>query len=269
MTSKEQSQSSPPASPSQSRSISGPKTKHQKSSSAVSNKDGPVVLYWFRTDLRIHDSPALHHALSLKPSAFIPIWTWDPHYVYRARVGPNRWRFLLETQSVLSEQLTELNPKQKLHIVRETPTSVIPKLVKKWNVDIVVFEKDTDAYARSRDNEVTKKLQDLSKELGREIKTECVMGRTLFDPDELVEHNGGKPTMTMAQVVKAADQIDPGDGGKRGEPRRCVPTPESLATRNSSMKCLIVHQTSTRRTEAEISKKSITKVWRDQITTMP
>jgi cryptochrome len=53
------------------------------------------VIYWFRTDLRLHDSPALKAALDLPNiEAFWPIWTWDPHYVYRARVGVNRWQFL-------------------------------------------------------------------------------------------------------------------------------------------------------------------------------
>lgn len=54
----------------------------------------PRVLYWFRTDLRLHDSPALKAALDLKPECLYPIWCWDPHYVYRARVGPNRWQYL-------------------------------------------------------------------------------------------------------------------------------------------------------------------------------
>ena len=54
----------------------------------------PRVIYWFRTDLRLHDSPALKAALDLDPECLWPIWTWDPHYVYRARVGPNRWQYL-------------------------------------------------------------------------------------------------------------------------------------------------------------------------------
>ena len=52
------------------------------------------VIYWFRTDLRLHDSPALKAALDLKPECLYPLWCWDPHYVYRARVGPNRWQYL-------------------------------------------------------------------------------------------------------------------------------------------------------------------------------
>ena len=41
------------------------------------------VLYWFRTDLRLHDSPALHAALDLKPAALFPVWCWDPNVSIR------------------------------------------------------------------------------------------------------------------------------------------------------------------------------------------
>ena len=35
----------------------------------------PRVIYWFRTDLRLHDSPALKAALDLNPEVLYPIWT--------------------------------------------------------------------------------------------------------------------------------------------------------------------------------------------------
>ncbi|KAJ6135226.1 hypothetical protein N7512_000386 [Penicillium capsulatum] len=175
-----------------------------------------VVLYWHRTDLRLHDSPALHAALALNPSVFIPVWTWDPHYVYRSRVGPNRWRFLLECQSDLSKAYTKLNAKQRLWVVREAPQTVLPKLWKRWGVTHLVFEKDTDAYARARDEAVVQ----LAEEAGVEVIVK--MGRTLFDPDALVSKNGGKPTMSMSQVEKAAGKID------RGFPQKPVETPGSI-----------------------------------------
>ncbi|KAJ5093505.1 hypothetical protein N7456_009366 [Penicillium angulare] len=173
----------------------------------------PIVLYWHRTDLRLHDSPALKAALSLNPSIFIPLWTWDPHYVYRSRVGPNRWRFLLESQDELSKSYKRLNPKQQLWVVREAPITILPKLFKAWGITHLVFEKDTDAYARARDEEV---LQ-LAEKAGVEVIVR--MGRNLFDPDELVSKNGGKATMSMAQVEKAAQNIG------NGCPERIVETP--------------------------------------------
>ncbi|KAJ5994486.1 hypothetical protein N7451_010210 [Penicillium sp. IBT 35674x] len=175
-----------------------------------------VVLYWHRTDLRLHDSPALHAALALKPSTFIPVWTWDPHYVYRSRVGPNRWRFLLECQSDLSKSYEKLNAKQKLWVVREAPQTVLPKLWEAWGVTHLVFEKDTDSYARARDEEV---LQ-LAEKAGVEVIVR--MGRNLFDPDELVAKNGGKATMSMSQVEKAAEKIN------SGQPEKPLDTPKSI-----------------------------------------
>ncbi|EXJ70164.1 cryptochrome [Cladophialophora psammophila CBS 110553] len=167
---------------------------------------GPRVLYWFRTDLRLHDSPALTHALSLNPSALMPLWTWDPHYVYRQRGAANRWRFLVECMGDLSQSLTELNDKQKLFVVRGSagPPKTIGMLLRKWKIDVLVFEKDTDAYARMRDGEVSKVARDLG------VQVVSVSGRTLFDSEEVVKMNGGKPTMSMAQLVKAVAKIGQG-----------------------------------------------------------
>lgn len=181
-----------------------------------SSGSGPRVLYWFRTDLRLHDSPALAHALSLNPSHLIPLWTWDPHYVYRQRGSANRWAFLVACMRDVSGSLTRLNPRQKLHVVRRAPGKVIGLLLRKWKIDVLVFERDTDAYARMRDAEVTR----VAEELG--VKVMSVCGRTLFDSDELVKQNAGRPTMSMSQLVKAAEKI--GDG----KPARPLEAPKSL-----------------------------------------
>lgn len=87
-----------------------------------------------------------------------------------------------------------LNKKSKLFLIREAPQTLFPKLFKAWKISHLVFEKDTDAYARDRDAEVMK----LAKEAGVEVI--IGVGRTLWDPDELVKQNGGKPTMSISQV---------------------------------------------------------------------
>ncbi|KAF2257754.1 hypothetical protein CC78DRAFT_588042 [Lojkania enalia] len=174
----------------------------------------PRVVYWFRTDLRLHDSPALKAALDLQPECLYPVWTWDPHYVYRARVGPNRWQFLLDCQNDLSESITKLNSKSKLFVIREAPQTLFQKLFKAWNITHLVFEKDTDAYARDRDSKVVK----LAKDAG--VKVIIKTGRTLYDPDELIQQNYGKPTMSISQAQAA--------GSKLGEIPRPIPAPNQL-----------------------------------------
>ena len=98
--------------------------------------------------------------------------------------------------------------------MREAPQTLLPKLWKEWNISHLVFEKDTDAYGRERDEAVMK----MAKEAGVEVL--CVPGRTLWDSDELVKANGGKPTMTIGQVQTA--------GGKLGDVARPIPAPKSL-----------------------------------------
>ena len=98
-----------------------------------------------------------------------------------------------------------------------------------------MFEKDTDAYARERDEDIMEQ----AKAAGVEVIVK--MGRTLYDPDDLVKANGGKPTMSISQVQHAADKIgavakpvpapttlpNPGDTSLKGvEPEQPDPNPD-------------------------------------------
>jgi cryptochrome len=83
-------------------------------------------------------------------------------------------------------------------VLREAPQTLLPKLWKEWRISHLVFEKDTDAYGRERDEEVMK----LAEKAGVEVLR--VSGRTLWDSDDLVDANGGKPTMTIGQVQRVS-----------------------------------------------------------------
>lgn len=103
--------------------------------------------------------------------------------------------YRLDCQSDLSSSITKLNKKSKLFVIREAPQTLLPKLFKAWRISHLVFERDTDPYAKERDAKVV--------ELARKAGVEVVAtrhGRTLYDPDELVQANGGKPTMSITQV---------------------------------------------------------------------
>ncbi|KAI1457087.1 Cryptochrome/photolyase FAD-binding domain-containing protein [Annulohypoxylon moriforme] len=174
----------------------------------------PRVICWFRTDLRLHDSPALKAALDLDPAVLWPIFTWDPHYVYRVKGGINRWQYLLDCQTDLSESISKLNKKSKLFVLREAPQTLFPKLFKAWKVTHLVFEKDTDPYARERDKSVVT----LAEKAGVQVISSY--GRTLWDSDDVVAKNGGKPTMSIAQLQTA--------GQKVGKIPRPLPAPKHL-----------------------------------------
>lgn len=162
--------------------------------SSSPSSPGAHVVYWFRTDLRLTDSPALHAALSLPNLAsFTPVWCWDPTYIYAHRVGLNRFGFLLESMQAVSDALAALNPRQKLHVVRGRPHEALPLIWEQWGTTHLVFEKDSNGYAKERDGEI----RALAQEKGVEVLE--VHGRHLFDPEEVGRANKGKPTMTLGQ----------------------------------------------------------------------
>lgn len=86
-------------------------------------------------------------------------------------------------------------------MLREGPQTLLPKLFKAWRVTHLVFEKDTDAYARERDRVVSA----LADEAGVKVVTRY--GRTLWDSDEVVAKNGGKPTMSITQLQAAGKKV--------------------------------------------------------------
>lgn len=120
----------------------------------------------------------------------------------------------LDCQNDLSKSITSLNPKSKLFLLREAPQTLFPKLFKAWNVTHLVFEKDTDAYARERDSVV----QEAAKKAGVEVIIHS--GRTLWDSDLIVKAHSGKPTMSMSQLQAA--------GSKVGEIARPIDAPKKL-----------------------------------------
>jgi cryptochrome len=83
-----------------------------------------------------------------------------------------------------------------------------------WRVTHLVFEKDTDAYARGRDEKVVR----LAQEMG--VKVLIKSGRTLWDSDAIVGANHGQPTMSLSQLQKAGAQLGP--------IARPIPTPTKL-----------------------------------------
>ena len=50
-------------------------------------------------------------------------------------------------------------------MLREPAVTLLPKLFKAWNISHLVFEKDTDAYARERDA----KVAEAAKKAGVEV----------------------------------------------------------------------------------------------------
>ncbi len=101
-----------------------------------------TVLFWFRNDLRLHDQPALHAALTSGATHLLPVacvsaadeatpWGF-------ARVGPHRRAFTAAALLGLQKQMSLLcNP---LLICNAPPATALPQLAQAVGATTVVCE---------------------------------------------------------------------------------------------------------------------------------
>jgi len=97
----------------------------------------------------------------------------DPWFVQNAHVGPNRWRFLIQTLNDLDNSLKKLG--SRLFLVKGNPVDKFPELFKKWNVKKLTFEVDIEPYSKSRDAAIISIAEKHS------VKVVTKISHTLYD----------------------------------------------------------------------------------------
>eukprot|EP00163_Fabomonas_tropica_P030409 TRINITY_DN6841_c0_g1_i2.p1 TRINITY_DN6841_c0_g1~~TRINITY_DN6841_c0_g1_i2.p1 ORF type:complete len:582 (-),score=85.12 TRINITY_DN6841_c0_g1_i2:1075-2820(-) len=163
---------------------------------------GKGAIVWFRKGLRLHDNLALHHAIQSHAPRVYPIFVIDPWFLHPDKVGINRLQFLLQSLQDIDTQLRK-QCKTQLFVLRGDPIQEIPKAAKHWDVDLIIYEKDTEPYAKKRDAGVASALASEKPEC--EIR--AVPGHTLWDLDLLLKKNGGKAPLTMSSFTKLANSM--------------------------------------------------------------
>ncbi|KAI7939414.1 hypothetical protein MJO29_014150 [Puccinia striiformis f. sp. tritici] len=162
------------------------------------------LLYWFRTDLRLHDSPALIKALDLGPVEFYPVWCWDPYYVYNTPVGPNRWQFLLDSMNDLSKSICKINERSKLLVIRGEPSITLPYIWSRWGITHLAFEEDDDnQHSRPRDESIIK----AAKQAGLEVIP--TPGHTLYNQEEVMTAAKGNLPASYRGFLTAIEKLGP------------------------------------------------------------
>ena len=93
----------------------------------------------------------------------------------------------------LDSSLRALN--SRLIVLQGNPRDELPRAFHEWKVERLVYEIDTEAYAKQRDAEISALAQDA----GVEVVTRW--GHTMCDLDALLKRAGGKPTTTYSSFL--------------------------------------------------------------------
>lgn len=170
-------------------------------------------IHWFRKGLRLHDNPALLDAIK-DADQFWPVFILDPWFLEaaEARVGLNRWRFLMQSLVDLDASLTKLG--SRLFFVRGRPEDVLPDLVDRWKVDKLSFEYDSEPRARERDGKIEAALA------AKGVRVTVEVSHTLFDLERIFDANGGKAPLTYQRFQTVISGL--------GAPPKPKPAPEAL-----------------------------------------
>ena len=155
-------------------------------------------IYWFRKSLRLHDNPALLHAIKNSDLVY-PIFILDPYFIKTAKVGPNRWRFLLESLSDLNSNLMKLN--SFLIVLKGDPKSLFQEKFKEWQISLLCYETDTEPYARQRDKEINSLAQSMK------INTFQASSHTLYDLEFLFQANNGKVCLSYTSMLNLMAKV--------------------------------------------------------------
>lgn len=170
---------------------------------------------WFRKGLRLHDNAALVKAVA-EGGQVVPFFILDPSFD-QARIGPNRWQFLLESLADLDSQLQKHN--SRLLVLRGKPEDVLRNACKgagglPFKLTALFWEADAEPYAKVRDARVAA----LCKELG--VKSAGLQGHTILDLEKVCGAEGFKPPMASASIQKLV--------ASQGPVPQPIPAPKKL-----------------------------------------
>lgn len=142
----------------------------------------PIILIWYRNDLRLHDHEPLHEAMRVKAAQILPVYCVDPRQFGQTsfgfpKTGSCRAQFLLESLADLQRSLQQCG--SDLIIRQGNPESVIPQLVQQLGVTAVHYHEE----ATSEETTVEAALETSLQALGVDLK--AFWGHTLYHPDDL------------------------------------------------------------------------------------
>lgn len=180
-------------------------------------RKGGKVLVWFRSDLRVHDNPALTHALE-EAGTVVPVYCFDPRQFGKTsfgfeKTGRYRAKFLIESVAGLRDSLRKLG--SDLVVRSGKPEDTLPELCRKLGVSTVFYHQEVTY----EEQEVELALAESLKSAGVEFKP--FWANTLYHSEDLPFAVKDMPDVYTAY----REAVESG-----GEIRSPLPSPKEMPT---------------------------------------
>lgn len=180
----------------------------------------PLHLVWHRADLRVHDHPALHHALQRAQSdggSVVPLVIIDPLIFARPDLTPRRQAHFLENVRALRRKYQALGA--DLIVRQGEPAGVLAQFVKAGDFESAHLVRTYTPYAKKRDAQATQLLESAGVEVHRHG------GQYTHEPGEVLTGTGTRYGVFGAYRKKWASLDKP---EIYGAPEKMPPLPGSF-----------------------------------------
>jgi deoxyribodipyrimidine photo-lyase len=152
-----------------------------------------TAVVWFRRDLRLHDHPALDHALT-EADRIVPLFVVDERLLGGRWPSPNRLWFLAGALASLAAALRQRG--SDLLVIRGDPVDVVATVAGRFGADMVAVSRDFTPYGRSRDGAVTDALR------ARSVDFRAGRGLLVHEPEQ-VRRGDGEPFVVFSPFHRA------------------------------------------------------------------
>jgi deoxyribodipyrimidine photo-lyase len=143
--------------------------------------NGPLTLFWFRRDLRLHDNRGLFEALKYSPRV-LPLFILDEDIVGSLPASDHRVAFIYSLLEDLHHKLQEQGG--GLRIEKGRPFEVVVRLLRELDVEAVFANGDHEPYGLERDEKIRALLD--SKGISFHLFTDHLV----FGKNELLKADG-------------------------------------------------------------------------------
>lgn len=148
----------------------------------MTKTDEPVVLFWFRRDLRLEDNTALFHALR---SGFrvMPLFIFDDNILLKLENRHDRrLSFIHGALESLQERITAAG--SSLRVLHGIPEETLRILLAEYDVKAVYANRDYEPYAVERDRQIELMLEKSG------IPFHTFKDQVIFEKNEVVKSDG-------------------------------------------------------------------------------
>lgn len=146
----------------------------------------PIVVFWFRRDLRLNDNTGLYHAL-VSGFKVLPVFILDKTILNKLDADDKRVSFIIQSLEYLRSEVRIHESTIELHY--DTPVNAFEKITQKYTIHAVFANHDYEPYATERDLNIRKLLASKGV-LFRTFKDQVV-----FEKDEIVKPTGDPYTV--------------------------------------------------------------------------